>query len=184
MKRMFVLAIACTLLFACNSEKKEDDKKAETTMGDGSEKKIPQSEFADPKYAEWGKKMIAQMSSGDMDGWVSNYADDAKYRWSAGDSLTGKEGIAKYWKERRSNVIDSISFSNDIWIPLKVNTSQKGPDSPGIWLLGWYQVNVKYKNGKKLVFWTHIDNHYNAADKIDQTIQYIDRAPINAALAK
>jgi len=43
-------------------------------------------------------------------------------------------------------------------------------------------VNVKYKNGKKLSFWIHSDFHYNAEDKVDIYIQYIDRAPINAAL--
>jgi hypothetical protein len=106
------------------------------------------------------------------------------YRWSSGDSLAGKAAIAAYWKERRAKVIDSIQFSNDIWLPLKVNQPQKGPDIPGIWLLGWYQVNVKYKNGKKLQFWVHTDLHYNSSDKIDLAIQYIDRAPINKALGK
>jgi intergrase/recombinase len=67
-------------------------------------------------------------------------------------------------------------------LPLKVNKPQKGPDVAGVWLLGWYQVHVKYKNGKKLAFWVHTDNHYDANDKIDITVQYIDRAPINKAL--
>jgi hypothetical protein len=182
MKRMFILAAGCTLLFACNNEKKDDAKTTESTMSDSSGKKIPPSEFADAKYTEWGKKMTAQLSSGDVDAWASNYADNAKYRWSSGDSLDGKEAIFKYWKDRRMNVIDSISFTNDIWLPIKTNTPQTAYDVPGIWLLSWYMVNVKYKNGKKLVFWVHTDHHYNANDKIDQTIQYIDRAPINAAL--
>jgi hypothetical protein len=182
MKKILTVAACCLLLLACNNEKKDDTKTTDSTSADKKDNKTPQSEFADPKYTDWGKKMLAQMSSGDMDGWLSNYADDAVYQWSSGDSLAGKAAIEKYWKDRRMNVIDSISFSNDIWLPLKVNTPQRGPDAAGIWLLSWYQINVKYKNGKKLMMWTHIDHHFNASDKIDRSVQYIDRAPINAAL--
>lgn len=178
------MATACMLLLACNNEKTEEAKPAEVSVSSGDEKKTQPAEFADPKYAEIGKKMIASMATGDMDGWMSGYADNSVYLWSSGDSLAGKEAISKYWKDRRSNVIDSISFSDDIWLPIKINTPQKGPDAPGVWLLGWYQVNVKYKNGKKLSFWTHTDHHFDANDKIDRTIQYIDMAPIKAALAK
>lgn len=142
-----------------------------------------QSEFADAKYTEIGKKMADQLSSGDIDGWLSNYTDKAKFRWSSGDSLDGKEAIGKYWKDRRMNVIDSLKFSNYVWLPIKVNTPQAGPDVPGVWLLSWYQVNVKYKNGKKLGFWVHVDHHFDG-DKVDQTIQYIDMAPVVKALAK
>jgi hypothetical protein len=184
MKRFFIVATCAVLLFACSDEKKDEPKTTEstTTAEADKDKKPQQSEFADPKYAEWGKKMTAQMASGDVDGWMSNYADKAMYRWSSGDSLAGKAAIAKYWTDRRKNVIDSISFTNEIWLPLKVNTPQAGPDIPGVWLISWYQVNVKYKNGKKLSFWTHTDHHYDANDKIDITIQYIDMAPIKAAL--
>jgi hypothetical protein len=45
-------------------------------------------------------------------------------------------------------------------------------------------VNAKYKTGKKLQFWVHADMHFDANDKIDQYIQYIDRAPIVKATMK
>ena len=182
MKKIFILAAGCMFLFACNNEKIDEAKTSETTTAPETEKKMAQPEFADPKYTDMGKAMIASMSSGNMDGFMNNYADNAVYAWSAGDSLAGKEAISKYWKDRRSNVIDSITFSNDIWLPIKVNTPQRGPDMQGVWLLGWYQVTAKYKNGKKVMFWTHVDHHFDANDKIDRTVQYIDRAPINAAL--
>ncbi len=182
MKKNFIIAAGCVLLFGCNNDKTDEAKTSESTMATEEQKKPAQSEFADPKYADIGKSMIASMSSGNMDGFLNGYADNAVYLWSAGDSLAGKEAISKYWKDRRAGTIDSISFSNDIWLPIKINTPQKGPDLAGIWLLGWYQVDVKYKNGKKLTFWTHTDHHFDANDKIDRTIQYIDRAPINAAL--
>jgi len=119
-----------------------------------------------------------------VDTWLTAFSDNAKYYWSGGDSLIGKPAIADYWKNRYAKVIDSISFVDDIWTPLKINVPQKGPDAPGVWLLSWYQVKIKYKNGQKLAFWVHTDLHYDSLDKIDVVVQYIDRAPINAALAK
>ncbi len=183
MRKIFSLAVGCCILLACNNKPAEPTTTASTDTAATAEKKTPPpSEFADPKYAEMGKKNLDQLSSGDVDGWMNSYADSARFSWSSGDSLVGKAAITNYWKDRRTKVIDSISYTNDIWLPLKVNKPQKGPDVAGVWLLGWYQVHVKYKNGKKLTFWIHTDNHYDANDKIDITVQYIDKAPINKAL--
>jgi hypothetical protein len=181
MKKILIIASGCFILLACNNEQKTDaDTKMASTTDSSAAK--PQSEFADAKYTELGKQQLSKFESGDIDAWVNGFADDAVYAWSAGDSLAGKKAISDYWKNRRMNVIDSIKFSNDIWLPIKVNTPQRGPDLPGVWLLSWYQVEAKYKNGKKLSFWVHNDFHYNDNDKVDRAVQYIDRAPINAAL--
>ena len=186
MKKLLLAAAVCYILLSCNNKPAEPSttESRDTAMMAKETKTPPQSEFADARYTELGKKGLAQFASGDIDGWMSGFADNAIFRWSSGDSLVGKAAITAYWKERRAKVIDSIQFTNDIWLPLKVNQPQKGPDIPGIWLLNWYQVNVKYKNGKKLMFWIHTDSHYNNSDKVDLVIQYIDRAPINKALGK
>src|SRR5882757_9371810 len=135
MKKLLFWAAGCYMLLSCNNKPAEPTTtEQKDTASMAKETKIPQSEFADARYTEMGKKQLAQMSGGDMDGWVNTYADNAMYRWSSGDSLAGKAAIAAYWKERRAKVIDSIQFSNDIWLPLKVNQPQKGPDIPGIWL--------------------------------------------------
>jgi hypothetical protein len=178
MKNVFVIwACLAVMMMACSKpEEKAPDPVAETQP--------PQAEFADPKYAEMGKSNIAALSAKDVDTWMTSFSDSAKYYWSGGDSLIGKAAITDYWKNRFAKVIDSISFVNDIWTPLKINEPQRGPDAPGVWLLSWYQVKVKYKNGQKLSFWVHTDFHYDSSDKIDIAVQYIDRAPINAALAK
>jgi len=186
MKKFFFIAAGCCLLASCtnqpsepaNTETKDSVTSAKTpTMP-------PQAEFADARYTEMGKKHLAQLASGDIDGWMEAFADDAKFYWSAGDSLDGKTAIANYWRERRTKVIDSLRFSMDIWLPMKVNRPQQGPDMPGNWLLSWNMVDVKYKNGKKLSFWVHSLQHYNNNDKVDRYIQYIDRAPIVKALGK
>ena len=148
-----------------------------------TEAKPAPAEFADAKYAEIGKKGLANLSSGDIDSWMGSYADNAVYAWNNGDSLTGKAAIAEYWKKRRTEAIDTISFSNDIWLPVKVNQPQR-TEAPGVWLLGWYQTAAKYKTGKSMSQWIHTLIHFNNEDKIDRVLQFLDRAPINAAMKK
>ncbi|MEO7486975.1 MAG: nuclear transport factor 2 family protein [Ferruginibacter sp.] len=183
MKKLMMWTFCLPLLFACNSEPKNEDK-SEPAAAVAETKNVAAAEITDAKYVEIGKKGLAALSSGDIDGWMTSYADNAVYIWNSGDSLAGKAAIAGYWKKRRTEVIDSISFLNDIWLPVKVNTPQQQVQQPGVWLLSWYMVNAKYKNGKPMRQWIHTDMHFDANDKIDRVIQYIDRAVINEALKK
>ncbi|QNA42913.1 nuclear transport factor 2 family protein [Lacibacter sediminis] len=180
MKRFLVGMMSFLLLAACNNPKPEET--AETTPAATDSKPQP-AEFADPKYTEIGKSGLASMSSGDVDGWSSNWADNIVWQWNNGDSVVGKAAVVKYWKDRRGSMIDSISFSNYIWLPLKVNQPQS-TEQAGIWLLSWYAVNAKYKTGKRMMQWIHTAQHFDANDKIDRVVQYLDRVPINAAMAK
>ena len=181
MKKSYLLAVVYALIAACNSASTE---KQEQPLVASSEEKQQAVEFADAKYTDMGKKALAAMTSGDVDAWMSIFADNAKYYWNGGDSLIGKAAINEYWKKRRTEVIDSITFTNEIWLPVKVNEPQQSVQTKGVWLLSWYQVTSKYKNGKTMTQWAHNDFHFDANDKIDQAIHYIDRAPINAALVK
>lgn len=115
---------------------------------------------------------------------MNSFADNAVYIWNNGDSLAGKAAIAAYWKKRRGEVIDSISFSQDIWLAIKVNQPQTPAQAPGNWALGWYAVSAKYKTGKRMNQWIHTAMHFDANDKIDRVVQFLDRAPINAATKK
>lgn len=177
MKNYFLLLCCASILLACS-------KPAETMQEPIVEAKPMPTEFADLKYMDIGKQGISNLATGNVDAWMEAFTDNAVYIWSSGDSIVGKQAITAYWKDRRSNVIDTISFMNDIWLPIKVNEPQKSVVDPGVWLLSWYQVLTKYKNGKAVGMWIHTDLHFNDSDKIDKVIQYIDRAPINAALAK
>ncbi|HEX4958906.1 MAG TPA: nuclear transport factor 2 family protein [Lacibacter sp.] len=168
------------LLFGCNNEtKKEDASITEPT----SETKSQPAEFADARYTQMGKDGIAKLSAGDIDGWAANWADNIVWQWNNGDSVAGKAAVIAYWKDRRTNVIDSINFAQDIWLPVKVNTPQQN-EAAGVWVLSWYGVNAKYKTGKRMIQWIHTAQHFDANDKVDRVIQYLDRAPINAAMAK
>jgi len=184
MKKTIAMAFAISLFFACNNPK-ADDKAVITTdsAGAASTKQLP-TEIGDPKFVDIGKSGLASLSSGNIDAWMSTYADNAVYVWNNGDSLAGKAAISDYWKKRRTEAIDSISFSMDIWLSVKVNQPQNAAHLPGNWLLGWYQTSAKYKTGKRMAQWIHTAIHFDGSDKIDRVIQFLDRAPINAAFKK
>ncbi len=178
MLKLVPLAL-CLFLFSCKNAKTD-----ESSAAPDAATTIAPVEFADAKYVESGKIGLAALSSGDIEKWMERYAENAIYRFNNGDSIVGKAAISAYWTQRRAEVIDTISFANDIWLPVKVNTPSNEMQAPGVWLLGWYQTTAKYKNGKSMTQWIHADSHFDANDKIDLVIQYLDRASINAALAK
>lgn len=177
MRYVYIICTCLSVMMACSKSEEKAPNPVEET-------KLRQAEFADPKYVEVGKRHMAALSAKDVDEFMTTFSDDAKYYWSAGDSLIGKSAITDYWNDRFSRYVDSVDFGNDIWTALKINESQRGLDAPGVWLLGWYQVKVKYNNGQKLSYWVHTDFHFDSLNKIDLAILYMDRDPINKALAK
>lgn len=179
--KQFILVIMSVLLFAaCNNPKPEENKE---TTADTSLAKPQPAEFADAKYMQIGKSGLDNLAAGNVDAWMESFADNAVYQWNTGDSLAGKKAIMDYWKDRRANVIDSLSFSNVIWLPVKVNQPQS-TEAPGIWLLGWYRVDAKYKTGKRMTQWMHMAQHFDANDKVDRIIHYMDKASVMAATKK
>jgi hypothetical protein len=184
MKNLLLGAVCSFFLFliACNGAKPADapaDASAtkDTTM-------TAPAEFADMKYGETVKGMVASLSKGDMASWLGNFSDNAVYAWNNGDSLAGKAAISEYWTKRRGDVIDSLWFDKQIYLPVKVNKPQS-IEAPGVWVLSWYEVTAKYKpTGKSMTQWIHSDAHFDANGKVDRWIQYSDRAVINAAMTK
>lgn len=182
MKKIFMLAVVCTLFFSCSDKKKSDDKKTDdskTTMS--SDVKKPATELLDLSAAEPIKKSFAAFAKADVDGMTADYDDNIRYTWSGGDSLIGKQAVKNYYNGRWK-LIQSLSYSNEIVLPLQVNESQQPQAAPnGKWVLYWAMVDVTYKNGKNLKFWMHNVNHFNDGGKIDFIGQYIDRHPIMEA---
>jgi len=181
MKKVFALFACSALFFGCNDPKttEKDEPKAETPATSSKD-----YEFGDNKFVEIGKKATASLESGDIDSWVAYYADSAKYHWNNFDSLVGKTAITDYWKKRRADVIDSMSFTKQIWMPIKVNTPLIEGQMTGNYLLYWFVSYAKYKTGKSMKQRIHMVFHFNDNDKIDRVSQYLDREPINAAMAK
>jgi hypothetical protein len=179
MKKLLLLAL-CAFLFACDAGKKNNEETATTQP----EKAPAQSEFADARYTETGKQLQAAFVKGDIDTWINSFADNAVYVWNSGDSLAGKQAIAEYWKKRWSEVLQSLQFNNNVWLPVKVNQSQS-VESTGVWLLNWNETVATYqKTGKTMTQWMHTSIHFDSNDKIDRYVLYLDRVPITAAMTK
>jgi hypothetical protein len=172
-----LIALASACVFACAQPKAEEQPEPPTP------KEPDAVEIVDISLSDPCKAGLAALSSGDVDAFVSAFADNAQYRFNSGDSIVGKEAITKYWKDRRANVIDKISFSGDIWLAVTVNTPAPGV-LPGKWVFGWFKTDASYKKGKSMTQWIHTDYHFNAAGKIDLVIQYLDRLPIMQAMPK
>lgn len=178
---MLFIAIGGLLLSACNAKNDTEDTVPESRMQTSSHAAAMGTEIADLKYIDIGKKYLAAFSRGDVDEWLGIFAENAVFLWNNGDSLNGKEAIAAYWRDRWAK-LDSIRFSNDIWLPVQVNQPQS-IEQPGLWLYGWYQFDATYKGNKRVTQWAHDDIHFDANGKVDRLIHYVDMAPIRKVIA-
>lgn len=179
----FFLSLATVLaLLSCNNEKATTSNDA-LVKSETVEKQPMPAEIADARYIDMGKAMMKDFAAGNIDAWGQTLADNVVYQYSSGDSLAGKQAVMDYWKDRYARVVKTVTMANDIWLPMQVNVPQKGPDMPGLWLLNWSEVTAEYRNGKTLKFWVHQSIHLNPSEKVDRIVMYMDRAPVNAALA-
>ncbi len=179
MKKIISVIFVSAFLFSCNNE----EKKGETVAAEVKSDKpaAPVELIMDSNLVNSVKATFTAFENKDINGYTANLADNVKFRWSSGDSLDGKQAVKDYYAGR-FNIIDNIKYSSHIFLPVMANASPNGGETPtGKWMLSWFKVNVKYKNGKSIMFWAHNVQHYNDAGKVDQFTQYIDRHPIMEA---
>ena len=81
------LAFISSLFFACTSKPADTAATTSDSAVAAAPAKPQPAEFADSKYADIGRKGDAALSSGDIDGWMSSFADNAVYTWNNLDSL-------------------------------------------------------------------------------------------------
>ncbi|HQW93130.1 MAG TPA: nuclear transport factor 2 family protein [Ferruginibacter sp.] len=179
MKKIILVFCMAALLVACNEEKKTDTA-TEATPAAAPAEKPPVEILNDSNLVASTMASFTAFENKDIEGYTAGMADNVMFRWSGGDSLAGKQAVKDYYTGR-FNIIDNIKFSDHISLPLMANASPVANVPTGKWMLSWYKVSVKYKNGKSIVFWAHNTQHYNDAGKMDIFNQYIDRAPIMAA---
>src|SRR5688572_26444711 len=120
MKKLPGLVICFVLLFSCSENKKTAVASESSSVADKPAAELKDYEIGDMKLVDIAKKSSQHLESGDIDSWMTIFADNATYRWNNLDSAVGKAAISDYWKKRRTDIIDSISFSNEIWTALKV----------------------------------------------------------------
>lgn len=178
MKKIISVIFVAAFLFACNNEEKKGD--GTTTDAKSETGKAPVELLNDSNLVNSIKTAFTAFESKDIEGYTANLADNVMFRWSGGDSLAGKQAVKDYYSGR-FNIIDNIKFSDYIFLPVMANVSPNGVIPAGKWMLSWYKVDVKYKNGKAITFWAHNTQHYNDAGKIDFFSQYIDRHPLMEA---
>ncbi|MEO6539509.1 MAG: nuclear transport factor 2 family protein [Ferruginibacter sp.] len=175
MKKIISGICIAALLFSCNSE----EKKAETSATDSKTEtgKAPVEILNDSSFVASSMAAFRAFENKDVEGYTANMDDNIMFRWSGGDSLAGKAAVKAYYTGRY-NIIDNIKFSDHISLPVMANASPIATVPTGKWMLSWYRVDVKYKNGKAITFWAHNVQHYNDAGKMDIFNQYMDRHPI------
>lgn len=178
MKKFLSVVFISSVLIACNNEKAAETAAAPEVKADKAA--APVELIMDSNLVNTAKAAFTAFENKDIEGYTANLADNVMFRWSGGDSLPGKQAVKDYYAGR-FNIIDNIKFSDHIFLPVMANVSPNGVVPGGKWMLSWYKVNVKYKNGKAIMFWAHNTQHYNDAGKIDQFNQYIDRHPIMEA---
>lgn len=187
MKKMMPGALCAFLFMACGAPKTEEPTaavEAQPAVAAAPATSHTGATFADVKYVNMVKAGMDKFETEDIDGFLADYADNVVWQFNNGDSIAGKAAVGAYWKQRFADVIDSIDLSNHVWLALDVKNPQS-IEQPGIWVLGWYMVNAKYKaTGKRMVQWIHADSHFNADGKVDRVIQYLDRESISKAMKK
>ena len=180
-----IIVFACVLFVvtACNVSTPKEESVPAVTASEAPAEKAP-IEFAPSKYSDVCKSSLAGLSSGNIDAFVKDMSENCVYRFNSGDSIAGKAAITKYWTDRRKNVIDKINFSDEIWLPLNVNENNPDDVRRGTWVLSWFTTSATYKSGKSMTQSIHTLFHFNDSEQIDEVIQYLDRASINAASKK
>lgn len=163
MKNSIVVILWCTLI-ACNQPQEE-----------------PPITIADPKYIDTSRSILIALCEGDLEAFIKNYTEDARYRWNYGDSLIGRQAIYDYWKERRTSVIDTITFKNETWLAIKANNPPKHI-APGVYVLNWSDFTVTYSNGSSIDMNIHTVFGFDTQDRLISTLQYLDRSLIADAL--
>jgi ketosteroid isomerase-like protein len=181
MKTLILSGFVCFVLLSCNAPKKEEPVKEGTPAVAAVQKPI---EIGDDKYVAVVKNVMDKLAAGDVDAFLDVYADNAVYRWNNGDSLAGKPAIAKYWTDRRKNVITKLKFSDQIWLPVKVTEASTDLVPKGDWVLVWYTTDATYKTGKSMRQSMHMVFHFNTAGKVDELIHYLDRGIVASAAGK
>jgi hypothetical protein len=178
--KKFLFGVFISVFFiSCND--KAEEKTTSETSAPTTETKKPATEILDLSEADGVKAGLAAFTKGDVDGMTAGFDDNVRYYFSGGDSLIGKQAVKDYYNGRWK-LIDSLMYSEQIYLPIRINESQSPQYATvGKWILTWGFAHVKYKNNKRLSFWVHTDYYYNDAGKVATVVQYLDRHPIMEA---
>ena len=184
MKKFHGLLIAISFLCACNSDPKTDEKAEPVAAAPATDAAPRDYALGDPKYVDIARKSSEALATGDIAVLTADFADNVVYHFNNYDSIVGKPAVTDYWKKRRADVIDSMSYTSPIWLPMKVINPLTPGQQTGDYALAWLVLNAKYKTGKSMKQRIHVVYHFNSSDKIDRISSYMDRALVISAMSK
>lgn len=175
MKYLFAMFFIASLMVSCDTATQEAD-----DMPVEPEVQAPISLIDGTDYIEMAKAGLTAMTNQDLEGFIGNFTDDAVYQFNTGDSLAGIDAIREYWAGRME-VIDAITFSGEIWLPVSIMEGADTNAGPGNWLLAWYSIEASYVDAGSMTQSIHTAYHWTPDGKIDRVVQYLDRLSIMEA---
>jgi hypothetical protein len=173
-KTIAIIAISAFFLLSCNNSTNEalPEKAPEVT---------PAIAVLDSTASAELERSIQAFAKGDVNGFTANMDDNIRFYYpGAGDSLMGRNAVNTYYTDRWK-LIDSIRIVNPVYLSVNVN---RGPVTPGKWLMAWYSFRINYKSGNGVFLPIHTVAHTNAAGKTDILYMYYDMHKVMMAQRK
>jgi ketosteroid isomerase-like protein len=167
--------IICAMLFiSCNETKKEEFV--------AIEQETPMLEVASQEYADLAQKTLDLISEFDLETWKDYLADDVVWYWPDGDSETrhsikGKEELIAWWKNWKETTDGQISFTNNTFLPIKVNTPSNYYMLVGTGVLTYTDLTISIQ-GKSTSVRQHMVFMFDENKKINHALLYYDRTGI------
>lgn len=173
-KTIAIIALPAVFFFACNT--KTNDAVQEKTI-----EPTPAITVLDSTAGADLEKSIQAFANGDVNGFTANMDDNIRFFYPGpGDSLMGRNAVNTYYTDRWK-LIDSIRIVNPVYLSVNVN---RGPVTPGKWLMAWYSFRINYKSGNGVILPIHTVAHTNTAGKTDILFMYYDMHKVMMAQRK
>lgn len=167
--------IICALLItSCNETKKE--------VAVEIEQETPMLEVASQEYADLTQKTLDLLSEFDLETWKDYLADDIIWYWPDGNSETrhrinGKEELIAWWKNWKETTNGELSFTNNTFLPLKVNTPSNYYKLVGTGVLAYTDLTISIQD-KSTSVRQHMVFMFDEDKKINHALLYYDRTGI------
>ncbi len=172
LKTVFMI---CALLFAsCAETKKEDAAMAE--------KEVPMVEVASDEYSDIVLKTLGHLANYEHDAYAEYMADDLMWYWPDGSSETrhsinGKDELVAWWKNYQETTGATLNFSNNTFLPLKINSPSNYYKVTGSGVLAYTDLTLTIGD-KSTSVRQHMVYMFNDDMKISHCFLYYDRAGI------
>lgn len=182
MKNLIFLAMIL-IVFSCSPTTKSEESTDETSNDAATEQRM---QIGDEMYVTQHQQMIEYLSAMDFDSWGAMMSDSVRYHFPDGNSetrtiLEGKEATLAWWNNwKETSGVNSMSFDNGNYFPVKVPDSEDGPG--GNIVFSFLDTNLQFSNGNTADIRMAFSSAWNSDNKITAIYTYYDRTPIIKAM--